>query len=270
MSAPAPTPALLRRWTEEVAADPRSIAFFPLAQAYADRGHRDAAIRLCLQGLGHHPEHVDAHVLLGRLYRSAGDAEKAFDEWDIALRLAPGHAAARREIEALRSEGSPASRSPSAGDAAAAPRGLSAPLDRFVATVQPTALLLLSSSGRLLGRHGATQELDCAGIASLAAGIHAAAAALAALMGEPRFGHLVQRGTRSALFLGGFGAPGGELILVVLLRDQTRLGLLRLGFAALADEIAALDAAALPKRSLAAETFERDLESGLAEILGAR
>jgi tetratricopeptide (TPR) repeat protein len=97
-------PRQLRSWSEELARDPRSLSFLPLANAYmqADRCH--AAIRLCIRGLEHHPSNVEAHVLLGRLYRSAGDVEKAFDEWDIALRLDPDHSASRREIALLCAE----------------------------------------------------------------------------------------------------------------------------------------------------------------------
>jgi tetratricopeptide (TPR) repeat protein len=96
-----PAPAELARLSEEVARDPRSVAFFPLAEAYAGSGRAEPALRLCLRGLEHHPEHVEAHVLLGRLYAQQGQALKAFDEWDIALRLEPEHEAARREIGLL-------------------------------------------------------------------------------------------------------------------------------------------------------------------------
>jgi tetratricopeptide (TPR) repeat protein len=41
---------------------------------------------------------VEAHHLLGLIYRDAGDLTRAFDEWDIALALAPEHHAARRQI----------------------------------------------------------------------------------------------------------------------------------------------------------------------------
>jgi tetratricopeptide (TPR) repeat protein len=92
------TPAEVRRWSEEVAADPGSLSFLPLAGAYRAQGRVEAALRLCLRGLERHPTHVEAHHLLGLLYRDTGELVKAFDEWDIALALAPEHVAARREI----------------------------------------------------------------------------------------------------------------------------------------------------------------------------
>jgi tetratricopeptide (TPR) repeat protein len=97
----APDPILVRQWTDEVAGDPRSLAFLPLAGLYHRSGRRDAALRLCLRGLAHYPENVEAHCLLGDLYRAGGDLDKAFDEWDIALHLDPAHIAARRNIGLL-------------------------------------------------------------------------------------------------------------------------------------------------------------------------
>jgi tetratricopeptide (TPR) repeat protein len=94
----AATPAQVRQWSEEVAADPASLAFLSLAGAYRDQGRHDAALKLCIRGLEKHPDHVEAHYLLGLLYREGGEALKAFDEWDIALALDPEHAGSRREI----------------------------------------------------------------------------------------------------------------------------------------------------------------------------
>ncbi len=94
----AATPAQVRQWSEEVAADPASLSFLPLARAYRDQGRRDAALKLCIRGLEKHPDHVEAHYLLGLLYREGGDTLKAFDEWDIALALDPEHHGSRREI----------------------------------------------------------------------------------------------------------------------------------------------------------------------------
>lgn len=94
----AATPAQVRQWSDEVAADPSSLAFLPLAAAYREQGRHDAALKLCIRGLEKHPDHVEAHYLLGLLYREGGEELKAFDEWDIALALDSDHAGSRREI----------------------------------------------------------------------------------------------------------------------------------------------------------------------------
>jgi tetratricopeptide (TPR) repeat protein len=91
----------VRQWSEEVAADRGSLSFLPLARAYREQGRREAALKLCIRGLERHPDNVEAHYLLGLLYREGGDTVKAFDEWDIALALSPEHAGSRREIGLL-------------------------------------------------------------------------------------------------------------------------------------------------------------------------
>lgn len=94
-----PAQADLQRWSEEVARDPRSLAFLPLARAYRKQGLRDAAMQLCLRGLEAHPAHVEAHGLLAMLYLDSGDHQKAADEWSMVLRIDPDN------FEALRGMG---------------------------------------------------------------------------------------------------------------------------------------------------------------------
>lgn len=116
----APGPQQVRDWSEELARDPRSYAYFPLADAYRRDGRAAAALRMCVRGLERHPEHVEGHFLLGLLYRDGGDLLKAFDEWDIALRLDPSHGGSRLEIARLSLE---------RGDAAGAARHLDRALE---------------------------------------------------------------------------------------------------------------------------------------------
>lgn len=84
-----PAPADLQRWSEEVARDATSLAFLPLARAYRRQGRRDAALRLCLRGLEHHPDNVEGHGLLAVLYFESGQRVKAYDEWSMVLTLEP-------------------------------------------------------------------------------------------------------------------------------------------------------------------------------------
>lgn len=79
----------MQRWSDEVARDPRSLAFLPLARAYRRQGLRDAAMQLCLRGLEAYPSHVEAHGLLALLFLEAGHSEKAADEWSMVLRIDP-------------------------------------------------------------------------------------------------------------------------------------------------------------------------------------
>jgi tetratricopeptide (TPR) repeat protein len=84
-----PAQADLKRWSDDVARDPRSLAFLPLARAYRRRGLSEAATALCLRGLEAYPTHVEAHGLLALLYLDGGDHQRAADEWSIVLRLDP-------------------------------------------------------------------------------------------------------------------------------------------------------------------------------------
>lgn len=94
-----PAPADLQRWSEELARNPASLAFLPLARAYRRIGRRDAAKSLTVRGLEAHPGNVEAHALLALLYLEEGDRARAADEWSIVLRLKPGN------FEALRGMG---------------------------------------------------------------------------------------------------------------------------------------------------------------------
>jgi tetratricopeptide (TPR) repeat protein len=89
----------LQRWSDDVARDPRSLAFLPLAKAYRRQGLTDAAMQLCLRGLEHHPAHVEAHSLLALLYLEQGQRDRAADEWSMVLRVDPDN------FEALRGMG---------------------------------------------------------------------------------------------------------------------------------------------------------------------
>ena len=93
-----PAVADLQRWSEEVARDPGSLAFLPLARAYRRQGRADAALRLCLRGMERHPENIDAHALLALLYLEKGDRARAADEWSMILRLDPGNFDALRGL----------------------------------------------------------------------------------------------------------------------------------------------------------------------------
>lgn len=53
-----PAIADLQRLSEEVARDPGSSSFLPLAEAYRRMGKTQAALRVCLRGLERSPGHV--------------------------------------------------------------------------------------------------------------------------------------------------------------------------------------------------------------------
>ena len=81
----------IRRWSDELARDPSSMVFMQLGEALRRQGQLDLAQKVAIRGLERRPHHADAHDLLARIYVDRGDLERAFDEWDMVLRLAPGH-----------------------------------------------------------------------------------------------------------------------------------------------------------------------------------
>lgn len=82
--------------SEALARDPASLAFLPLGEALRREGQLDHARRIVVRGLERHPHLADAHDLLARIYADEGLTEKAFDEWDMVRRLAPGHPGAAK------------------------------------------------------------------------------------------------------------------------------------------------------------------------------
>lgn len=81
----------IRRMSDELARDPGSRVFVPLGEILRQQGQADLALKMTLRGLERHPHLADAHDLLARISVDRGDLERAFDEWDILLRLVPGH-----------------------------------------------------------------------------------------------------------------------------------------------------------------------------------
>ncbi|MES2178592.1 MAG: roadblock/LC7 domain-containing protein [Gemmatimonadota bacterium] len=81
----------ITRMSEELARDPGSRVFVPLGDALRRQGQTDLALKVALRGLERHPHFADGHDLLARISADRGELERAFDEWDMVLRLAPAH-----------------------------------------------------------------------------------------------------------------------------------------------------------------------------------
>lgn len=285
----------VRRWQEEVARDPGSPSFLPLADVYRREGRLAVALRLCVRGLERNPDHVEGHVLLGRIYRELGELEPACDELDIALRLDPEHRAARRalgylflerrawaeavrhlEVAADHDRHDPRLASAlalarrhltsEAAPKATEPHALQAALDRFAGEARVRLALLMEGSGRILARHGSATGVDLAAMTTLGAGIQSASREMARMLGQPHFQQLYQgRGDRQ-LFLAPIPTPTGELILVALFGTATNVGLVRVRFEEMLRESAEVgwsSGGAPAARDAAA--FEAELAAGLGQ-----
>jgi predicted regulator of Ras-like GTPase activity (Roadblock/LC7/MglB family) len=88
----------IRRLTEILARDPGNAAFRDLAELLRKRGELEVAHRVAIRGLERHSLDAEAHALLARICADRGELQRAFDEWDMALRLAPKHAGALKGL----------------------------------------------------------------------------------------------------------------------------------------------------------------------------
>jgi tetratricopeptide (TPR) repeat protein len=91
----------IRALSTLLAQDPQSLVFLRLAEALRRKGQLDAALRVALNGLERHPHLADAHDLYARVLTDKHDYERAFDEWDMALRIAPNHTGALKGLAFL-------------------------------------------------------------------------------------------------------------------------------------------------------------------------
>ena len=87
--------------TAELARDPQSLVFLRLGELLRRKNQFDAAQRVALLGLQRHPHLADAHDLYARILADRHDYERAFDEWDMTLRIAPTHIGALKGLAFL-------------------------------------------------------------------------------------------------------------------------------------------------------------------------
>jgi predicted regulator of Ras-like GTPase activity (Roadblock/LC7/MglB family) len=92
----------VRLWSDELARDPSSLVFLPLAETLRRQGQLELAKKVALRGLERHPHSADAHDQLARIQADVGDLQSAFDEWDMVLRLVPGHLGAIKGMAFIR------------------------------------------------------------------------------------------------------------------------------------------------------------------------
>ena len=92
----------IRRLSDELARDPSSLVFIPLGDALRKQGQAALALKVALRGLERHPHSAEAHDLLARIAVDSGELDRAFDEWDMDIRLSPDHAGAKKGMGFVR------------------------------------------------------------------------------------------------------------------------------------------------------------------------
>jgi tetratricopeptide (TPR) repeat protein len=237
----------IKTLSAQLAQDPDSLVFLRLGELLRHKGQLDTAHRVALTGLQRHPHLADAHDLYARILADKHDYERAFDEWDMTLRIAPGHVGALKGLaflyfkvgdigqaaahleEARRQAPDDAGIAQAlalARGAAAAelapPPAAAAPLEeaRVFAGLEGAdeGLLLLDASGRLLG--GALKDRDgrdvADAVAAYLAGVSQEAARTAKLLGLGRWTGLAAEGQHGHVHL---APPTGDALLL-LVRDR--------------------------------------------------
>ena len=91
----------IRALSAQLAQDPQSLVFLRLGEALRRKGQLDAALRVAINGLERHPHLADAHDLYARILTDKHEYERAFDEWDMAVRIAPHHTGALKGLAFL-------------------------------------------------------------------------------------------------------------------------------------------------------------------------
>lgn len=102
MADPLRGPAILiRRYEEQLARDPDSPAFAPLAEAYRKAGRTREAIALCEAGIRRFPDYTMARVILAKAYLAEGNEEGTLAELSAVVARVPGDVQSHRMLAEL-------------------------------------------------------------------------------------------------------------------------------------------------------------------------
>jgi predicted regulator of Ras-like GTPase activity (Roadblock/LC7/MglB family) len=142
------------------------------------------------------------------------------------------------------------------------------PLENFLAESAARLTLLMTSSGQVVAQHGFSRSLDVMTAAALGAGIVASTEELARLMGASRFEALVHHGQRQSCMLAAFTTPRGRWIALVVYGPETSVGIVRLFFDQMIEQLAAAAPREQPPVPMLAENFETELNASLRALFG--
>jgi len=251
----------IRALSAQLAQDPQSLVFLRLGEALRRKGQLDSASRVAMNGLERHPHLADAHDLYARILTDKHDYARAFDEWDMAVRIAPNHTGALKGLaflyfkvgdiaqaeahleqarkvepddptidqafEMIRGGAKAAPSPPSAAASSAAPAPSAGTLDeaRVFAGLEGSneGLLLIDGAGRVLG--GSLRDGSGSdvtdSVAAYLAGVSQEAARTAKLLGLGAWNGLSAEGQHGNVHL---AHPTPEALLLVVRERGTPLG----------------------------------------------
>ncbi len=142
------------------------------------------------------------------------------------------------------------------------------PLQCFLAESSARLVLLTTSSGQVVAQHGFTRALDVMSASALGAAIMASTEELGRLTASGASRALSHQGPSRGLFLSAFDLPQGRWIGLVVYDRDSSLGLVRLFFDRMVQELQALAPKETPAREVLAADFENELNASLRSLFG--
>jgi hypothetical protein len=143
------------------------------------------------------------------------------------------------------------------------------PLESFLAESGARLTLLMTASGQVVAQHGFSRSLDVMTAAALGAAIVASTEELGRLMGAARFEALVHGGQHQSCMLAAFATPRGRWIGLVVFGPETSVGIVRLFFDQMVQQLTALAPREQPPPApMLAENFETELNASLKALFG--
>lgn len=85
----------IRRYSEELQRDPKSLTFALLADALREAGQLETARSVCQHGVRIHPNYATGRIMLGQILLQLGNAEEARQEFERVLVQHPQNLVAR-------------------------------------------------------------------------------------------------------------------------------------------------------------------------------
>lgn len=93
--------AQIKKYTEQLAQDPKSRVFVPLSDIYRKLGQYDEAIAVAQEGLKHHPNYMGGKTVLARAYFENGDLDPAQEILEYIIEFAPDNLLANRILSEI-------------------------------------------------------------------------------------------------------------------------------------------------------------------------
>ncbi len=142
------------------------------------------------------------------------------------------------------------------------------PLERFVSEADARLTLIMTPSGQVLAQHGFTRAVDVMAAAALGAAIVSSTNEIARAIGQGGFRALNHQGVKHGVFLAEMATPRGGLLALVVYGAESSVGIVRLFFEDLVEDMRAACPVEVRKQPVISADFEKELNDSLASLFG--